>query len=59
MMTRTSPKPGNRFYASFRMTSANLPLGKGILPDALVKTRRRLPHWRVAGSTYFIEFGLR
>jgi len=37
----------------------NLPLGKRIRPDALVKTRRRLPHWQVAGSTYFIEFGLR
>ena len=37
----------------------NLPLGKRIPPDALVKTRRRLPHWQVAGSTYFIEFGLR
>ncbi|HUU53678.1 MAG TPA: transposase [Armatimonadota bacterium] len=37
----------------------NLPLGKRILPGALVKTRRRLPHWQVAGSTYFIEFGLR
>ena len=37
----------------------NLSLGKRIPPDALVKTRRRLPHWQVAGSTYFIEFGLR
>ncbi len=37
----------------------NLPLGERIRPDVLVKTRRRLPHWQVAGSTYFIEFGLR
>jgi len=37
----------------------DLPLGKRIRPGVLVKTRRRLPHWQVAGSTYFIEFGLR
>ena len=37
----------------------NLPLGKRIRSDVVVKTRRRLPHWQVAGSTYFIEFGLR
>ncbi len=37
----------------------NLPLGKRIRADVLVKTRRRLPHWQIAGSTYFIEFGLR
>lgn len=37
----------------------NLPLGKRIRPDAMVKTRRKLPHWQLAGSTYFIEFGLR
>lgn len=37
----------------------NIPLRKRIRPDALVKTRRRLPHWQLAGSTYFIEFGLR
>ncbi len=37
----------------------SLLLGKRIGPEALVKTRRRLPHWQLAGSTYFIEFGLR
>jgi REP element-mobilizing transposase RayT len=37
----------------------NIPLGRRIGPDGMVKTRRRLPHWQVAGSCYFIEFGLR
>ena len=37
----------------------DLTLGKCIPTESPVKTRRRLPHWQIAGSTYFIEFGLR
>lgn len=36
----------------------HLPLGQRIAAGVLVKTRRRLPHWQLAGSMYFIEFGL-
>ena len=31
-----------------------LSLRGSIRPDSLVKTRRRLPHWQMAGSSYFI-----
>lgn len=34
--------------------------GRGIPPDApIIKRRRKLPHWQLAGSTYFITFRLR
>ncbi len=35
-----------------------LSLRGSIRPDSLVKTRRRLPHWQMAGSSYFIVFCL-
>jgi REP element-mobilizing transposase RayT len=37
---------------------SDLPLGKRVPPDVLLKARRRLPHWQLAGSTYFVVFCL-
>jgi REP element-mobilizing transposase RayT len=35
------------------------PRGRGIPPDALIiKRRRKLPHWQLAGSTYLATFRL-
>jgi REP element-mobilizing transposase RayT len=36
----------------------DLPLGERIRAEEPVETRRRLPHWQVAGSSYLITFRL-
>jgi len=39
-------------------TDLGRPLRKPLRPGTLVKTRRSLPHWQLAGSSYFIVFCL-